>query len=227
MMTARLIPATTDVVVLCGGRGRRLGTLSAQTPKPLLEVAGHPFLFHLLVQMKREGFRRVILAAHYLAEQFWAFIATYQGLVPELELIVEPRPLGTGGALRYAAEAVSSSACVVLNGDTWVSQPVAPAQKGVWSVGADHRVLGFTTQESVSDGWVNAGMYIFNRILIGSWPQGRCYSLEDNLPALLSGQRAALFYSEGRLLDIGTPACYALASRILESAAPPVPALDS
>jgi len=87
-------------------------------------------------------------------------------------------------------------------------------------------VLGFTTQESVSEGWVNAGTYVFNRTLIRSWPQG-CYSLEDNLPVLLSDQRAALFYSEGRLLDIGTPACYALASRILGTAAPLTPALDS
>jgi len=242
-MNPSLVPSDLDVVILCGGRGTRLGALSATTPKPLLPVAGRPFLLHLLMRLHAEGFTRVILAAHYLAEQFRAFIQTHQHVMREMELLVEPEPFGTGGALRYAAESVRSSTFVVLNGDSWIAQPLAPvledhaqharvftgvviptaqvsggaSAKGVWRVGANRTVQGFMTQEQAEDGWVNAGLYVVDRALVRSWPQG-AYSLEEHFATLLSGKTAGVFYSTERLLDIGTPACYEDAKRILASA---------
>lgn len=236
-------PATTDVVVLCGGRGTRLGNLTAYTPKPLLPVGGYPFLLRLLLRLEEEGFTRIILAGHYLADQFRAFLSTYGRVVPEIELLIEPEPLGTGGALRYAAQEVRTSLFVAINGDSWVSQPITPVlidhtrahrafsvvavqavnveggaiRKGVWQVGPQGQVLGFATEESVLDGWVNAGIYALDREMVFSWPEGP-FSLEENLPSLLNGKEAGVFCSAGRLLDIGTPECYERASRVLESA---------
>ncbi len=242
-MNPLLVPSDLDVVILCGGRGTRLGALSATTPKPLLPIAGRPFLLHLLMRLQGEGFTRVILAAHYLAEQFRAFIQAQQSLMPEMELLVEPRPLGTGGALRYAAESVRSSTFVALNGDSWIAQPLAPvledhtqharvftgvvipaaqvtggaSAKGVWRIGADRTVQGFITQEQATNDWVNAGLYLLDRAFVRSWPLG-AYSLEQHFATLLRGKAAGVFYSAERLLDIGTPACYESANRILASA---------
>ena len=239
-----LRPATTDVVVLCGGRGSRLGRLSVQTPKPLLPVAGRPFLLHLLCWMKQEGFSRTILSAYYLAEQFQEFIKTYADLVPGMELLVEPEPLGTGGALRYAADAVRSSTFVALNGDSWLPQSLTPVfqehartsrrftavvvpasqveggavDKGRWRIGPGGTVEGFSTEALTTDGWVNAGLYVIERALACAWPRG-AFSLEANLPRLLEGQMAGVFRSAERLLDIGTPACYAMAQRLLTTPA--------
>ncbi len=237
-------PANVEAVILCGGRGTRLGTLSAATPKPLLRVGGEPFVLHLIQRLAREGVTRVVLAAHYLAAQFGAFVLAHRGLVPELELLVEPHPLGTGGALRFAAEAVRSETFVALNGDTWMTQTIAPvlqehadagrdctavvapaarvecgaSQKGVWDIGPEHEVRGFTTPDLVSSGWVNAGMYVFKRALVLAWPTGS-YSLEAEAPRLLRGARAGLFYSNARLLDIGTPESYARAAQELAGSA--------
>lgn len=77
--------------------------------------------------------------------------------------------------------------------------------------------MGFATEESVLDGWVNAGIYALDREMVFSWPEGP-FSLEENLPSLLNGKEAGVFCSAGRLLDIGTPECYERASRVLESA---------
>lgn len=232
----------TDVVVLCGGRGARLGAITANTPKPLLPIGGHPFLLRLLLRLEQEGFTRIILAAHHLADHFRSFLATYGKVVPEIQLVVEAEPLGTGGAVRHAVEQVRSSSFVAINGDSWVSQPMAPVlaehsrfgraftvvavqavnveggarHKGIWRVGPQGQVLGFATEESVLEGWVNAGIYVFDRAMVSSWPMGP-FSLEENLPALLNGKEAGVFCSAGRLLDIGTPDCYERASRVLES----------
>lgn len=245
-------PEATDVIILCGGRGTRLGTLTTATPKPLLPVGESPFLLHLLRRLQQEGFSRFILATQYLSEQFQAFIADAAAAIPNLELVVEPEPLGTGGALRYAAERVRSGTFVALNGDTWVTQPILPVlqqhsrearegtlvavrashvegralNKGVWDVGPQGEVRGFRTQAEVPDGWVNAGLYVLSRELVLSWPMG-AYSLEANLQTLLSHRRARVFCSEARLLDIGTPECYAEAARTLGAQAEPLAHVES
>ena len=237
-----LDPSTIDVVVLCGGKGTRLGELTAQTPKPLLPVGRYPFLLRLLLQLEREGFARFVLACHYLPDNFRALLSTYGDLFPQVKLVVEPEPLGTGGALRHAAAHVSSSPFIAINGDSWVSQPLEPVlaehlrlnrsftvvavpatnveggalNKGVWRVGPKGEVAGFATEELVSQGWVNAGIYILEKSFVLSWPDGS-YSLEKNLPTLLNGKEAGVFCSTARLLDIGTPDCYKNASRLLES----------
>jgi len=235
-------PSTMDVVILCGGKGTRLGSLTRQTPKPLLPVGGEPFLLRLLLRLKEEGFRRFTLAAHVLPEQFESFVDKNRGRFPGLRLVVEPKPLGTGGALRHAADHVKSSHFMVLNGDSCVRQPLEPvlndhlrfareftvvavkadrvegdqSRKGVWTVGPAGEVLGFETQESVSKGWVNAGCYVLDRSMVISWPVGT-YSLEANLLGLLKGRRAGIYCSDGELLDIGTPQTYGAAAEILQS----------
>lgn len=238
----RLTPADTDVMVLCGGRGTRLGGLTDSVPKPLLPVGGEPFLLRLLQRLKQEGFCRFVLAGHYLSKRFEAFLEHYSSQLPNTRLVVEPELLGTGGALRFAADHVSSSPFLVLNGDSWVEQPMGPVledhgryerdftvvaveasrvegealRKGVWRLGPEREAADFVTQEQVVEGWVNAGCYVMNRAMVSLWPRGS-YSLEANLPILLSGRRTAVFCSQGRLLDIGTMENYGRAAQLLDS----------
>ena len=237
-----LDPAATDVVILCGGKGTRLKSLTATTPKPLLKVGNEPFLLKLITRLQQEGFSRFILAAHYLPHQFELFLEEHRSLLKGVHLIVEPEPLGTGGALRHAVDYVVSPHFAVLNGDTWIQQPLAPVleqhlsaqrefsvvvvpadrvegealKKGVWKLGPAGELRGFETQESVSEGWVNAGSYLLSREMVACWPIGS-YSLEANLTVLLNGRRSGVYRSEGRFLDIGTPQVYGRAAEILES----------
>jgi histidinol-phosphate phosphatase family protein len=232
-----------DVVVLCGGRGTRLGPLTRATPKPLLPVAGRPFLLHVLRRLRREGARRILLAAGYLGEQFKSFVrdAARDLAGPGPEVLVEPEPLGTGGALRHAAEAVRTETFIAMNGDSWFAQPLAPVlqdharagrdatvvviptasvegntrAKGVWRVGAGGQLEGFETLAQAREGWVNAGLYVLDRQLVRGWPAGR-FSLEEEFPRLLQGKAAGAFCSRHRLLDIGTPDCYARAAQAID-----------
>lgn len=226
-------PETTDVVILCGGRGTRLGVLSERCPKPLLPVGGRPFLLHLLLGLREEGFARILLAAHYLAEQFEAFVSAHQDLGLTLRLLVEPEPLGTGGALRHAACHVPSPVFIAMNGDGWGYQPVAPLlaehargdrrltmvvvradrveggarRKGIVSLGADGGILGFETGDAAADQWVNAGCYVLDRAMVRAWPEG-AYDLEQRVMSLVPPGSGYVWRSGGSLLDIGTPDCY-------------------
>ncbi|MBO9709821.1 MAG: HAD-IIIA family hydrolase [Caulobacter sp.] len=104
----------TQAVVLVGGLGTRLGELTKETPKPLLEVGGRPFLHWLLLELRRHGITDILLLAGFRADRLDRISEAF----PEVRVIVEPEPLGTGGALRHAAEHLDPR-FFFLNGDSF------------------------------------------------------------------------------------------------------------
>ena len=109
-----------EAVVLVGGQGTRLRPLTEAVPKPLLPVAGVPFLQHQLARLRAVGVDRVVLATSYRAELFTEAFGDGSALGIELISITEDEPMGTGGAIRNAARALRSGPdepVVVLNGD--------------------------------------------------------------------------------------------------------------
>ncbi len=222
-----------DMLVLCGGKGTRLGSKTALTPKPLLPLGGSPFLLRLLLQWKEEGVTRFILATHHLADQFHAFAQTHASQIGNIEVVVEKVPLGTGGGICNALDAIHTGNFLVANGDSYVSQPLqilriahlrekapftlvaVPArnvlggarQKGRLLISRDGVMEGFTTEEKAAEGWINAGVYALHRDTVADWPSG-FFDLE--LTILTEPQRHGIriLRSEGNLMDIGLPDCY-------------------
>ena len=95
-----------QAMILCGGSGTRLGSLTASRPKPLLMVGGAPFLDVLLLELGRHGFKDVVLLAAFEAEQVKAYIqdnAIAHRFGMTLRLSIEPERAGTGGAVFHAA----------------------------------------------------------------------------------------------------------------------------
>ena len=84
--------------------------------------------------------------------------------------------------------------------------------KGFLEIGDGGQIIGLSPRAK-SQRWVNAGVYIVDRDMVLSWPEGR-YELETNLMALLGQRKGQVFFSENRLLDIGTPECYAEAYQV-------------
>jgi mannose-1-phosphate guanylyltransferase len=187
-----------DVIVLCGGPGTRLKSVTGAAPKALASVSGRPFLEVLFRQLKRHGARRVILAVGYQRDA----IRTHFG--PEstgldLEYSVEASPLGTGGALRNAADLVEADDVLIMNGDSYtdadlcqflasyresgadVSLLVVPADGrsdcGSVGVDANGRLTDFQ-EKSGEQRYVNAGVYLTRAGLLLEIPEGRQVSLE-------------------------------------------------
>lgn len=111
-------------ILLVGGFGTRLKPLTNQTPKPMLPVGGLPVTEHQLLAAKRAGITKVILATSYLSEIFTPYFGDGSKWGLQLEYAVEKEPLGTGGAIRNAAELVGLEAAkaaneefVIFNGD--------------------------------------------------------------------------------------------------------------
>ena len=115
--STELMPA----LILAGGYATRLRPLTEQVPKALIEVAGHPFLWHQLELLKRNGIRRVVLAVGYLGEQIQQSFGDGSQLGVSLNYSFDgPSLLGTAGAIRNALPLLPDR-FFVLYGDSYLT----------------------------------------------------------------------------------------------------------
>jgi len=108
------------VCVLAGGRGTRLGGLVEEIPKPLLRVAGEPFLFHQLRLLRRHGARRIVLCVGYLGERIEEAVGNGQDLGLEILYSYDAAPgAGTAAAVLGTLPLLGDE-FLVLYGDTYL-----------------------------------------------------------------------------------------------------------
>src|SRR3954469_3733603 len=105
-----MLGAGREAVLLVGGQGTRLRPLTLTTPKPLLPVAGVPFLTHQLAALRRADIGHVVLATSYRPEIFTETFGDGSALGLTITYLTEEQPLGTGGAIRHAAEGLVGAA---------------------------------------------------------------------------------------------------------------------
>jgi len=226
-------------LILCGGLGTRLKPVVPDRPKGLAIVSGRPFLDLLTSELVGEGFRRLILCVGHGSDQI---IDHFRGR-SEAQFVFseEPRPLGTGGAVRLALPHVNSVPFVVVNGDSFcrvryadllvsherkaalatvvVTLPSERVDVGAVELAADQRVLRFTEKPAeIGAAWqlINAGIYVIEPRLIESAPLNVPRSLErDILPRAIDKRGCYGFPVDGPLVDIGTPERYEAAQSLL------------
>ncbi|WP_296232035.1 sugar phosphate nucleotidyltransferase [uncultured Pseudomonas sp.] len=210
--------------VLCGGFGTRLRSVT-DTQKALVPVHGEPFLARVLRQLARAGISEAVLCAHYRAEQVaeqLADLAHDAGL--RLMLVVEPSPMGTGGALLNALrEQPPEGRYLVLNADTFLDadgyrlmlQGQGNALLGVrvdersrygsLEVDSSGRLQALLEKGCEGSGLINAGVYAFTRDTFASAAVGECSMEQALLPELLVREAVSVIEYSGRFIDIGTP----------------------
>lgn len=217
-----------DIQILAGGLATRLRGVLTDRPKILAPVAGRPFLRSLLDWLAGQGARRVVLGLGYRADMVLDYLA--ENPHPDLEIvpIVEPRPLGTAGAVAFARPYFRTDPVMVLNGDTILeadlSEFAAEHRRSsrvasimcVWladarrygSVEIDEagRILSFREKDSSTlPAWINGGVYLFGGAVLDRIAGLTIGSLERDVLAAMPPRSIHSFRTEGRFLDIGTP----------------------
>jgi NDP-sugar pyrophosphorylase family protein len=227
-----------DAVILCGGAGLRLKSITGDAPKPMANIAGRPFLELLLSQLKRFGFSRVVLSVGYKHE---VIRQHFGDKVCGMNLIysVEASPLGTGGALGQVAGDITTDTALVMNGDSYTAVDLGlllqahqnnsadatvvvmpETRKDAGSVLLDEncRVKAFAEKSDVlNTRYQSAGIYIFKKSLCTAIPPAAKISLEEQLfpEWLANGTRIDAFIFPGACIDIGTPERYMKAQEAL------------
>src|ERR1700761_7458162 len=105
-----------QALILAGGQGPRLRPLTSTIPKPVVPLVGRPFITYMLEWLHRHGVDDVILGCGFMADGGRAGLGDGSGLGIRLQYLEEPKPLGTGGALKFAEELLDER-FFMLNGD--------------------------------------------------------------------------------------------------------------
>lgn len=228
--------AVTQCAILIGGAGSRLGDLTRDVPKPMLPVGRQPFLAHLLKKAAVSGLTRIVLLAGFRADvvQNWlveSAIADRLGL--QIELSIEPEPLGTGGAVLYALDRLDETFLLV-NGDTWfdfdwralADADLAPIVLGLRRLDLADRYETVELDAGVvrrfiprsggaGAGLINGGAYRIQKRALRSTLRS-CSLESDILPqACRDGDLGGLVF-EGAFIDIGLPSSYSAAGSMFE-----------
>src|SRR6266542_4387167 len=104
-------------ILLAGGKGTRLRPLTLHTPKPIVPILNRPFLYYQIDLLKQvPEIDEVILSLNYQPRRIEEIFGDGDGLGIKIRYVVEPAPLGTGGAIKYAGDKLTESV-VVFNGD--------------------------------------------------------------------------------------------------------------
>ncbi len=218
-------------ILLVGGFGTRLMPLTKNTPKPMLTVAGLPVTEHQIAMAKAAGITEIVLATSYLSEIFTPYFGDGSQWGISIKYAVEKEPLGTGGAIRNAAQLLSSNeSIVILNGDVLSSHNLAEQIRqheehdadvtlhltkvedarafGCVPTDEQGRVTAFLEKmENPVTNQINAGCYVFNPRVLSSIPLDTVVSVErETFPQLVANNAAVYGYVENAYwLDIGTP----------------------
>lgn len=216
-----------QAVILAGGLGTRLRPLTYDIPKPMVPVAGKPFLEHQVAMLRAQGADAILLLTGYLGEQIEAHFGDGAAFGIPIAYAREPSPLGTGGALLAAREALRER-FVLLYGDSFlpidVGAVAARLDDGRWDavtvaydnaddtdVRANLALHGDAVSLYLKDGddprlsHVEAGVTALRRAALDGLPDGP-FSLEMTLfPRLIAAGRLGAFVTRQRFFDIGTP----------------------
>ena len=224
-----------QAVVLVGGFGTRLRPLTLTRPKQMLPVVDRPMIEHVVAGLGRHGVHEVILSLGYKEDVFREAYPDGACAGVAVRYAVEPEPLDTAGAIRFAAAAAGvDDTFVVVNGDVFTDLDVSalwrrhadvgaeatlaltpvddPSRYGVVPTDAAGRVEGFVEKpprDEAPTNWINAGTYVFEPNVLDRIEPDRRVSVErETFPALVADGRLWAMQSDAYWVDAGTPATY-------------------
>ncbi len=234
-----------DVVILCGGLGKRLRSEIGRSQKTMAAIRGEPFLNIWIRDLSKQGFRRIILCTGYRAESVHRYYRKNNFGV-EIVYSREKNPLGTGGALGHSGPMIHSDPFFVLNGDSYcavsfkkllsyhhlkkslvtivISKVKNQKDYGSVSFHKDKRITGFKEKVDSSlkrshastDFYANAGIYCFRKNIFQLMPKVAIFSLEKDFFPRLLRKPVFAFKVNTPFWDIGTPYRYQYAQSVLK-----------
>ncbi len=226
-------------LLLVGGMGTRLRSVVPSVPKPLAPIGDRSIVELLVLQLRNQGFRRLVMCTGYLADQVEADFGDGAKWDVQITYSRESFPAGTAGAVKLAQPLLQEDIdFLVLNGDSFMQMNFAAmlrahrqrhgvasialcrvesaARYGTVELDSSGRVTKFLEKTGKQQsGLVNAGVYVFHRNVVNHIPDGTVSLETDVFPRLLK-HGVYGFESQGLFLDIGTPETYALAQKLCQ-----------
>jgi dTDP-glucose pyrophosphorylase/CBS domain-containing protein len=215
-------------VIMAGGFGTRLGTLTASTPKPMLPVGGRPLLEVTIERLRLAGIRQFHVTTHYLPEKITSYFGDGSRFGVAIDYVHEEKPLGTAGALSLLRHD-DSAALLVMNGDLLTEVNFRALydfhreQRAVMTVGVrthamkvpygvvecEDCVVQRIVEKPDIEVFINAGIYLLEAEVRKTIPVNSRIDMPDLIRNLMTaGKTVVSFPILESWIDIGQPNDY-------------------
>ena len=211
-----------SLVILCGGKGKRLGNITKKTPKPLIKINKKPFIEYLINFYQRYNFDKIYLIGHYKSLQFKKIFHKKDFNFIKCEFIKEKKAMDTGGALNTLRDKIKGD-ILVINGDSYLDYDFIKFDKFNNSHRSHAMILiknkNYKSNQKLSNlkisknkqiiitdnsKYMNAGIYFFKKEIFNLIKRNKSVSLEnDILPILINKKKIKGIYSNDFFIDIG------------------------
>jgi mannose-1-phosphate guanylyltransferase len=231
--------------VIAGGLGSRIAPVLGETPKLLAPISGRPYLAYLLDWLCGFGATRIVLGLGHQAQAVVDYLYRNEGEHKDLNVVtvIEPRPLGTAGAIRFARQQLRTDPVLIMNGDSFADADLCEFVKyhetakakatllcaklddagryGCIELDAGGRIRGFIEKDPNfhGGGLISAGVYLFSAAFLDELAAGNAASVEHDVFARAPAGSLAAFAGDFRFIDIGTPESLVLAERFISNRA--------
>lgn len=213
-----------EIIILAGGYGTRLRSVSNDLPKCMVPVNGEPFLAGLIKKIVPKG-TKIILAVSY---KRYSIVNYFGNEFHDCKICysIEEKPLGTGGAIKQALLQCNNDNIIVLNGDTYfdinlrtfleehnqtnsdislaLKELKKPFRYGTVTLN-ESKIVSFNEKQKIPNGLINCGVYSLKRKVLEDALTEFSFEkyLEQNMDLCVSG-----FVYNGYFIDIGIPVDY-------------------
>jgi NDP-sugar pyrophosphorylase family protein len=171
-------------IILAGGRGKRLKSITDFVPKPLISLDNIPIIEWQIRYLKKFGVKTIIICTGHKTEQIENFLKIKNNFGIKIIFSIEKTPLGTGGAIKQAARHIKEKTFFVLNGDVITNIDIRKLLKKENTIAAitlktkfgvlgikDDKVSKFSEKKEINDLWMNAGLYHLTKNLVKDLPK--------------------------------------------------------
>jgi mannose-1-phosphate guanylyltransferase len=221
-----------QALILAGGEGTRLRPLTSTVPKPVVPLVDRPFIAFMIDWLSSHGVDDIVMSCGHLASGVRNVLGDGEAFGIRLRYVEEPRPLGTGGALKFA-ERLLDERFLMLNGDVLTDLDVSgqlaqhertgatatlaltpvedPTAYGLVRIADDCAVTEFVEKpapDQIDTRNISAGVYVLERSVLEMLQEGEPASIERDVFPRLVGDGLYGCVSRGYWLDIGTPERY-------------------
>jgi NDP-sugar pyrophosphorylase family protein len=230
-----------EILVMAGGAGRRMASLTARLPKPMLPVGGQPILGRVLDALQDEGVRRLTIAVGPQADVVTSHFGDGSDRGLNIAYITEERPLGTAGAVSFLHP--SAEPVIVVNADVLAEIPVRGLLARHRTAGASITVATVEERVGVPYGVIDldhsnvvrilekptlavvvaAGVYVLAPHVVAAVRPGSRIDMPELISQTLRHSRVVAYLLPGPWLDVGTPEAYARAQGMFPARPAPAP----
>lgn len=216
-------------VILAGGRGTRLGSLTENVPKPLLPIGKKPILEIIIERLRDHGFDDIILNVKYKAESIRSYFHNGSSLNVRIRYFEEDEPCGTAGPVKLVEHLLDNEPFLTMNGDLLTdldfrdmynthvsgSSELTIATK-TYKIKVPYGVLSMNNGNILSiaekpdlDFVINAGIYIVSPSALDSIPKDKYYDMPDLIQSLINqGRKINTYLLNCDWQDIGSIESY-------------------